>query len=311
MRSMIGLLVAAGLLLTSFYTPSAHAQATRTWVSGVGDDANPCSRTAPCKTFAGAISKTAASGTISVLDPGGFGSVTITKAITLDGGGIEGSILGAGTNGVVINAGASDVVRLRNITIEGANSGVTGIKFNTGAALLLDRVRVQNFNTGYGLLFAPSGSSRLAISDSLFSDNRSGGILIQPLAAGFARVSVESSRITENLFGLRADDRSTVSIRNSFVSSNTANGLVAYSISDVVEMTVDNCQVTNNAPTLAAGAGIRAKGPLASVVLSDSVVTGNYTGLNAVSGADIASFGNNRITSNVVDGIPSGTLPMR
>ena len=111
------------LLLTAFIMslvlmgggPSAGAQATRTWVSGVGDDANPCSRTAPCKTFAGAISKTAAGGMINVLDPGGFGAVTITKSIMIDGGGILASILAAGTNGVIVNAGPNDVVVLRGL----------------------------------------------------------------------------------------------------------------------------------------------------------------------------------------------------
>src|SRR6266852_6030670 len=93
----------------------ASAQATRTWVSGVGDDVNPCSRTAPCKTFAGAISKTAPGGEIDVLDPGGFGTLTITKSITIDGGGgIVGSVLASGTNGIVIVANAStDIVTLR------------------------------------------------------------------------------------------------------------------------------------------------------------------------------------------------------
>ena len=86
------------------FAVSAQGQALRTWVSGVGDDANPCSRTAPCKTFAGAISKTAAAGEISVLDPGGFGAVTITKAITINGEGTLAGILNAGTNGIVINA---------------------------------------------------------------------------------------------------------------------------------------------------------------------------------------------------------------
>src|SRR6478609_10918411 len=93
----------------------AQAQATRTWVSGVGDDANPCSRTAPCKTWAGAISKTAAGGEINALDPGGYGPVTITKSITLDGAGTNASILAAGTNGIVVQAGALDTVIIRNI----------------------------------------------------------------------------------------------------------------------------------------------------------------------------------------------------
>src|SRR3954462_4955473 len=100
---------------------SAFAQATRTWVSGVGDDLNPCSRTAPCKTFAGAISKTAAGGEINCLDPGGFGTISITKSITIDCAGTLGSILASGPNGVLVN-GASIVVTLRNLSIQGAGT---------------------------------------------------------------------------------------------------------------------------------------------------------------------------------------------
>src|ERR1700693_38941 len=117
MKRSIQLLLS--LLLFLALVPMASAQATRTWVSGVGDDANPCSRTAPCKTFAGAISKTAAGGEIDALDPGGFGALTITKSITLDGGGQVASILVAGTNGINVSAGATDVVILRNLRIQG------------------------------------------------------------------------------------------------------------------------------------------------------------------------------------------------
>src|SRR5258708_40252676 len=88
---------------------TAQAQATRTWVSGVGDDANPCSRTAPCKTFAGAISKTAAGGIINCLDSGGFGDVTITKAITIIcGESGEAGVLVSGTNAIIVQAGPND-----------------------------------------------------------------------------------------------------------------------------------------------------------------------------------------------------------
>src|SRR3981189_3749017 len=118
-------------------TMLAQAQATRTWVSGVGDDVNPCSRTAPCKTFAGAISKTAAGGEIDALDPAGYGAVTITKGITIDGGGGQvGSVLVSGTNGIVINANAStDVVILRNLRINGIGTGLNGVQFLNGKAL--------------------------------------------------------------------------------------------------------------------------------------------------------------------------------
>src|ERR1700693_5595188 len=119
-----------------------NAQATRTWISGVGDDNNPCSRTAPCKTWAGAIAKTQAGGEINALDPGGFGAVTITKAITLDGGpGIAG-VLVSGTNGIVVAAGASDVVSLRNLDIDGLGTGLTGIVFNSGKALHVENCTI-------------------------------------------------------------------------------------------------------------------------------------------------------------------------
>src|SRR5947209_20477973 len=123
--------VFALLALTLAFTSFAHAQATRTWVSGVGDDANPCSRTAPCKTFAGAILKTADGGEIDCIDPGGFGTVTITKSITIDGNGTFAAILAAGTNGVNVNdsnSGAPNtkVVQLRNLSINGAGSGLLG-----------------------------------------------------------------------------------------------------------------------------------------------------------------------------------------
>src|SRR5215510_9799025 len=144
----INLLAALAIVLLG--TTLMSAQATRTWVSGVGDDANPCSRTAPCKTWAGAISKTAPGGEIDALDPGGFGALTITKAITLDGGGGQvASVLVAGTNGIVVQAGASDVVIIRNLRINGisgsGNGGFNGIRFLSGKDLNVENVVVFGF----------------------------------------------------------------------------------------------------------------------------------------------------------------------
>src|SRR6195256_5393177 len=113
-RSTALLSLPAIVLAICLWSGAAHAQASRTWVSGVGDDANPCSRTAPCKTFAGAISKTAAGGEIDALDPGGFGAVTITKSITIDGGPGAGGILSAGFTGIIINTPGADRITIRN-----------------------------------------------------------------------------------------------------------------------------------------------------------------------------------------------------
>jgi len=143
--------IAVAALAPLFCGSTAQAQATRTWVSGVGNDADPCSRTAPCKTFAGAISKTAAGGEINALDPGGFGAVTITKSITIDGGGGQvASTLVAGTNGIVINAGATDTVTLRNIRINGVvgtpSPGLNGVRFLAGAALHIEHCTIFGFS---------------------------------------------------------------------------------------------------------------------------------------------------------------------
>src|ERR1700760_4033251 len=136
--ALSGVMLTLSLML--FATPS-HAQASRTWVSGTGDDANPCSRTAPCKTFAGAISKTAAGGEISVIDPGGFGAVTITKSITINGDGTTAGILAATVNGIIVNAGDNDVVTIRSISINGtsgANIGLNGIRYLAGRTLRVE-----------------------------------------------------------------------------------------------------------------------------------------------------------------------------
>src|SRR6185437_1403165 len=145
------------LFLASF----ANGQASRTWVSGVGDDANPCSRTAPCKTFAGAISKTAAGGEIDALDPAGYGAVTITKAITIDGGGGQvASVLVSGTNGIVVTTGANDTVTLRNLQINGLGTGINGVRWLAGKALHIENCKIFGFtNNGIDIAKSDGGSA--------------------------------------------------------------------------------------------------------------------------------------------------------
>src|SRR5262249_11550401 len=150
---------------------------TRTWVSGVGDDANPCSRTAPCKTFAGAISKTAAGGEINVLDPGSFGALTITKSITIDGsGGSIAGVLASGTNGIVVSAGATDVVTLRNLDIDGLGPGtisLDGIRFHSGKVLNIQNVSIYGFTNGVQALL--SAGANMNIESCYISTNSNDG----------------------------------------------------------------------------------------------------------------------------------------
>src|SRR6185295_19080130 len=165
MRRIASLAIAAGCFVPLLASAPASAQATRTWVSGVGDDVNPCSRTAPCKTFAGAISKTAAGGEINCLDPGGFGAVTIGKSLTISCEGLTGGIVVSGGNGINVNAGASDVVFLKGLDIEGLGMttgaiGLNGIKVNTAAAVHIEDCHIRNFRAalpnGFGILITPS-----------------------------------------------------------------------------------------------------------------------------------------------------------
>jgi len=168
--------VLAVAVLSLLFSSLANAQATRTWVSGLGDDANPCSRTAPCKTFAGAISKTAAGGEIDCLDLGGFGAVTITKGITIDcqpGGGI----LSAGVQGIIINItsapAATDPVFLRNLHINGASTGTNGINIIQAKGVVIQNVTIERV-TGSGII-AGTGA-KVTVIDSVIANVSGPGI---------------------------------------------------------------------------------------------------------------------------------------
>ena len=170
------------VMCLSFVSIITMAQATRTWVSGVGDDANPCSRTAPCKTLAGAISKTATGGVINILDPGGFGAVTITKSITIDGGGVIGSILSSATNGIIINA-PDGLVTIRNFSINGAGStlGINGIRVIAVKKLIVENCILTNFSAN-GIDVNTTSAADIAISNVTIH-NASAGISIVGLGS--------------------------------------------------------------------------------------------------------------------------------
>ena len=292
-------------VFVSLLSVGAQAQATRTWVSGVGDDANPCSRTAPCKTFAGAISKTAANGEISVLDPGGFGAVTITKSISIVADGAEGGILSAGTNAIIVNAGVNDNVTLRGLIINGANTGLNGIRFLAGASLHVEDCAIERV-TGFGISFEPSGSSELSVRNTTVRNNlgaSGGGILLRPGVAGSAKAVFDGVSAVRNKTGIQVEDRARATVRNSTIASSTAFGLLAKSTAAAAELNVSSSQSTNNT-----AAGVKADGALAIVRLNDTTVTDNGSGVVSAAGGAVLSFGTNRIAGNTVDGAPTGVL---
>jgi hypothetical protein len=263
-------------------------------VSGVGDDVNPCSRTAPCKTFAGAISKTAKDGEISVLDPGGYGTVTITKSIYINGthGAGYGSILASLTTGVNINiTDAGDVrkaVRLRALDINGASTGVNGINIVAANDVWIEDSVIDGF-TGDGISNGMGIRVNVAATCNLF---------VSDATAGFAVANIRNSNIEGNGTGVNASTNSFVTVADSRISDNTTNGLIA-SVSGA-QLTVRECVVSNNATGINAAAG--------SVVraISNSILynTTGFAGTTAV----IQTDGQNRNAGNTTPGAPGGGL---
>jgi hypothetical protein len=176
-------LVMTTLLVAALYAVPAQAQATRTWVSGVGDDANPCSRTAPCKTFAGAISKTAPAGEINVLDPGGFGAVTITKSITIRSDHVEAGVLAAGTSGIIVAAGATDKVVLEGLDIDGVGTGIHGVTISSGQTVYIISCAIRRFTQNGVNMASSSAGARVFIRDTNINLNN-GGVNVQGNGTG-------------------------------------------------------------------------------------------------------------------------------
>ena len=195
------------------------SQATRTWVSGVGDDVNPCSRTAPCKTLAGAISKTAIGGEISVLDPGGFGSVTITKSITIDGGGIKGSILSSGTNGIIINA-PDGLVTIRNFSINGTGTtlGTNGIRVIAVKKLNVESCVLANFSAN-GMDVNPASSSTGAAAEVVI-DNVTIHNAVTGINVSGGQVSISNSLVTGCTTGITAKAGTSAYLSRNVITRN-------------------------------------------------------------------------------------------
>jgi len=207
--------------------PAAYAQASRTWVSGVGDDANPCSRTAPCKTFAGAISKTAPGGEIDALDPAGYGALTITKAITIDGGGGQvASVLVSGTNGIVVQAGSNDFVILRNLRFNGIGSGINGIRFLAGKGLLVENCDISGFTTnGIDVALNQTTGANVTVQNTTVANNGGVGVRLTNASTGNLLGSLDNIHIRGGTIGVEAVETAFVTISHSDVAFFSDSGL--------------------------------------------------------------------------------------
>jgi hypothetical protein len=290
------LFAAVGAMLVPLVsTGVAHAQATRTWVSGVGDDANPCSRTAPCKTWAGAISKTADGGEISALDPGGFGAVTITKGITLNGDGTLASVLAGGTNGIIVSAPATRDVIIRNLSINGIGNtalpGLNGIRFLSGGSLTLQNVNIYGFNTSCVDVSFTAANGITHIMDSHLA-NCGTAINVSSSAAGQrASVNVTRSSISDSTTGINGVRQANIALTDVTISgSNTAVIISSAGVSPASEVNINRSLLTMSALGLQINAG-------ASGRLSDNYFAANGKAMD--NQGTCQSTANNRSGGNV------------
>jgi hypothetical protein len=288
-------LIAARLAVLAIgiaFAGSAAAQADRTWVSGVGDDANPCTRTVPCKTFAGAISKTAAGGEIDALDSAGFGAVTITKSITLDGGATLASVLASGTSGIIVN-GTGVVVVLRRLSITDVNALGTnvGISFLAGAALHVEDCKVSGFDRG--IAFTPAAGGHLYASDVELLDNKIAGIALSSGSAATPSVATLTRvRLSHNGIGLQVQDNARASVYDSAASANASTAVsAAPKGTGAAEVNLEHVALSGS-PLAIQAAGL----PQGSAIVRFSKVVALDDGATAQADANarLVSFGNNR-----------------
>lgn len=302
---------AVAVALSALATSAAYAQASRTWVSGVGDDANPCSRTAPCKTFAGAISKTAAGGEIDTLDPGGFGAVTITKSITIDGvGGGESSVLVAGTNGIVISAAATDFINLRNIQINGIQSGLVGVKVVQAGTVTMDNVAIFGFTQRSVSIESPANCNVEVRNCSFTRAAQSGFVVIPSSGSPTIKVDLDNTLISNNggtvagggfgLFASNASGLIRISAKSCNISENASANVGADGVAIIF---LDDCEMSKGLQE-----GVKAtNGGVA--LLARSTLFSNGGAAVATSGGTVFTYGDNYMASNSTNNTGSAASP--
>jgi hypothetical protein len=299
------LLAIAGVL------PAMPAQAqTRVFVAAQGADGNPCTFAAPCRTFQHAHDVVAAGGEIDVLDPAGYGSVTITKSISIQGHGFAGLSVASGTNGITVNAGATGVVNINGLLIDGVGVGHDGIVFNIGKSLIVENCVIRNLASA-GIDFLPSVSSALAVSNTLLADNASFGIQVNPtgenitVTAAFNRIETHNNGGS----GIALNGQSsTGSIKATVVDSVASNnGNTGFFVLSAAMQSSTSLMMVRS---LAAhnGVGVYALQPNTTIRIAQSTVTDNADGWVAGSGGTLLSYGDNYIDGNAgSQGAPTGT----
>jgi hypothetical protein len=299
------------LALIALAVPSsAFGQATRTWVSGVGDDVNPCSRTAPCKTFAGAISKTANGGEINCLDPGGFGGVTITKSLTIKCAYTEGGVLVSGTNAIVINATATDKVTLVGLDINGIGTGaptsLSGVKVLSAKHVNIFNNEIYRFQAGVAIV--PTSSQTTVVVRGNHIHDNGVGVINAPgnNTISFTAAVLRGNDIQDNTCGV------TTSSFGANASTPTVTDCgAATSGSGINKTTVTH--IYHNGINLNSNTGVFARGSLATAEIAWNDITNNSAfGLHRLDSATIRTLtpATNVITGNAASDAPNANTPL-
>jgi hypothetical protein len=295
-----------GAMFSVMLATPGQALNARTWISGKGSDAAGCGPVAsPCRSLQFAHDQTSAGGEIDVLDPAGYGSLVITKAINVinEGVGVAGVLAGAGGNAITINAGNGDNVVLRGLTIEGAGAGANGIVFNSGAGMQVSNCLIQSFvggdeNHGNGILIKNTiGIPQITLVDTTISNNGWTGVLFRPTVGGTGYVLIEHVIATNNSFGFTVDSthsafgsfRPRVAIRNSVASNNSQVGFNFFATSSSYHIVVTSSFAANNG----IGMSVNDTGGTTAVYLSRTTLINNLT--VDLNGSGVVTFGNNEI----------------
>ena len=306
----LSMISACFLLLTA----NASAQATRTWVSGLGDDANPCSRTAPCKTFPGAYSRTAAGGEINCIDAGGFGTIAIGHSITIKCDNVEAGVISPSTTGITVNAGPTDAVYISGLDIEGVPGSlpgsVNGIKFNSGGELHIANCVIRGSNSagpdGNGIFMANSNNAKMFVVDTIINGNTWTGIQVAPIMGANANVLISNVRSDKNGAGYLATTAAGggaiwMDIENSTASGNLGAGVNSTGATSRVILNRVTSSVNNTHGLVVNGGG--------TIWFGYSTIFGNNFGLTQNSGT-LNSYGNNLIDGNSNAGATPTVVPM-
>jgi hypothetical protein len=308
---------AALALAATLPTAPARAQVARTFLSAAGSDSNNCANVAtPCRHLATAFAATAADGEIYVLDPANYGSLTITRGVTIEGHGWASIAPVANNAAITINGNPGDKIGIRGVALNGAGiSNATGIAFNSGGSLTVSDSIIQNFSTD-GIDFVPTAASFLSVSNTLVANNNP-GIVITPNGTGTVSGVLDHVTVVHNanngLFVLSSSAQTTnLTVSESVISetvsvcgggSGSGSGVfVVTSGSAIVNVMVRNSTIANNN-----NIGLETAGTGSTIRVTRSTITGNSDGWNDSQLGVILSYGDNSIDGNT--GINSNRTP--